>query len=154
MQFRIRDALWTMIVVAMSLAWFGYARQQAEFAHIFEQRVNEADARAKNAESENKRWVGRAASMKLVGQELDEEVRRLRGVIKGSLADQREWFELEVSGKRLVGVRLATVDSPLRTIEEIEATTGLDAKRLKHFLTPISELQLDAVSKQRTPFQP
>lgn len=76
---------------------------------------------------------------------LSEEVRRLRGVVKSSLAYQRNWFELEVKGKSLIAIHPGTTKSNLLTkdlVERIEAETGLEAKRLRHFLTPVSELKL------------
>jgi hypothetical protein len=71
---------------------------------------------------------------------LSEEIRRLRGIVKSSIADQRDWFELEVSGNKLVAIRPAVSQTSaltLETVERIEYETELEAPRLRHFLTPV-----------------
>jgi hypothetical protein len=76
---------------------------------------------------------------------LSEDVRRLRGIVKASLRDKRNWFELEVAGNKLVAIRPAisnTSTLTLETVDLIESATGLEARRLRHFLTPIADLQL------------
>jgi hypothetical protein len=75
-----------------------------------------------------------------------EEILKLRELLKKSLSDQREWFELEVSANRLIAVGPATSHSREVTadvIREVQRATGLDGSRLLHFMTPISELRLD-----------
>lgn len=146
MKFRIRDALWLMMIVALGLVWSNYARRQAVYCQGLEQRVKDAYARVADARSETARWAERAQATRQECQALEGELRRLRGVVKSSLADQRDWFEIEVSGKRLVAIGRGTTESPeltMQTIEQIEAATGLEfSKRFKHFMSPISELQL------------
>lgn len=147
MKFRIRDALTLTMIIALGLAWFSYAQRQASYSQILQQRVKDAAARVTIANAETARWARSAEEINRECQSLAEEVQRLREVIKTSIADRREWFEIEVAGKRLIAVRPGTTSSPdvtLRTIEQIEAATGLEfSKRLKHFMTPISELQLE-----------
>jgi hypothetical protein len=138
MKVRIRDALWTMVMVALSLAWLNNSSRQASYAKILEHGIQVAELRAA-------RSAQLAESGRLECKAMDEEVRLLRGLLKTSIADQRDWFELEVSSNRLIAIRPATPESPkvtLQTVEQIEAATGMEAQRIKHFMTPISQLQL------------
>ena len=138
MRFPTKDALWLMLLIALGLGWWLHSDRQANLAAHLERRLEDAESR----EATNERHAELAASECDV---MVEEVRRMRGLLKSSIADKRDWFELEVAGNRLIAIRPATSESrvlTLQTVEQIESATGLVATRLRHFLTPISEQQL------------
>ena len=138
MKLHIRDGLWLIAVLALGIAWWNDSSQLQKSVRELHLEMDVVEDRLKMHE----------AYLRVANEEADvfsDEVRRLRGVVKSSVADQRDWFELEVKGKTLVAVRPGTSESnllTLDTVERIEAATGLEARRLRHFLTPIPELQL------------
>ena len=72
------------------------------------------------------------------------EILDLRQLIKQSINDQRDWFELEVDSNRILAVSPATADGAEVTVETVryaEAATGLDGSKLRHFLQPIRQLR-------------
>ena len=138
MKLSIRDGLWLIVAVCMALAWRNSSLHLTDVASQLQRTMDAAEA-ALQAHDAHIKKANREADV------LSAEVRRLRGVVKSSLADQREWFELEVSGNQLVAIHRGTSDSnelTLDTVEKIERETGLEAQRLRHFLTPIPELSL------------
>ena len=149
MRFQVRDVLWITVVIAVSLGWLVDSRRQKAHATALALRAQKAEAEEtrllESAKRDCQDWARFVESSNRERQVLTDNIRRLRGVIKMSLADKREWFELEVSGKRLVAIRSATTASSnlnVDTIENIENETGLEAQRLKHFVTPITQLRL------------
>lgn len=139
MKIHIRDIVWLIVLVSMGLAWWqdGTQHRHAEAKLQLDLKTTESSLAARDA---GLSMANRETSV------LCAEVRRLRGLVQASLEDQREWFELEVQGKKLVAIRPGTTLAntlTLDTVERIETETGLEATRLRHFLSPISELRLD-----------
>lgn len=141
MKIYLRDIIWLMLLISLGLAWWNDGARLRKTAN---------DLRLE-ADAAEQRQMRRDTQLETANMEADVllgEVRRLRGLLKSSLADQRQWFELEVERNELIAIRLATSESnvvTMDTIERIESETGLAAKRLRHFLTPIPELQLGHV---------
>ena len=139
MKIHIRDMLLLFVIVSIGLAW--WKDRSGHHAEIRRIRVD-LEAAESSLESRNK-------ALQVASQEADilaVEVRRLRGVVKTSLGDQRQWFELEVEGKKLIAIRAGASQAnvlTLENLERIESETGMEAPRLRHFLTPISKLRLE-----------
>lgn len=137
MKIYIRDILLVIVIFGMGLAWWKdhSHNNRVETDLRLEMANQEASLRSLETTSET---AHREANV------LAEEVRRLRSVIRSSLDDQRRWFELEVRGNELVAIKPGTSDTDvltLDTVKRIEAATGMKAQRLRHLLTPISELE-------------
>ena len=137
MKIHIRDMLLVIVIFGMGCAWWkdNSHHKRVETDLRLEMANQEASVRMLEARSEN---AHREANI------LAEEVRRLRSVIRSSIDDQRRWFELEVRGNELVAIKPGTSDTDvltLDTVKSIEAATGMKAQRLRHLLTPISELE-------------
>ena len=138
MKLHIRDGLWVVLVVGMGLAWWNSSNRFTREISQLHGELGSAERQLRANEAYYER-ANREADL------LSEEVRRLRGLVRSSLADQRQWFELEVESNKLIAIRPGTSESQeltLDAVERIEARTGLEAQRLRHFLTPISELEL------------
>jgi hypothetical protein len=134
----VRDGFSLILVIAMGLAWWNDDWQRRK---ALEQVTRRAESMQKLVERSDRHLA--LANSEADG--LSEEIRRLRGIVKLSLADKRTWFEIEVKGKKLIAIYPATSQSDgltLETVERIESATGLEAQRLRHFLTPISASQL------------
>lgn len=74
-----------------------------------------------------------------------QEILSLRHLLKQSLGDQRKWFELQVRGNRIIAIASATSEPAnvtSRIVNLAERKTGLDGQRLRHFLTPIKQLEI------------
>lgn len=138
MKFYIRDLALLIALIGLGLAWRNEAVNHKKTLHELQSSLESASRRLQLQERQLDTTNGET-------DVLSEEVRRLRGIVKSSLADNRDWFELEVSGKKLVAIHPAisnTSTLTLETVELIESETGLEARRLRHFLTPIADLQL------------
>ncbi len=138
MKFHIRDLALVIALIGLGLAWRNEAANHKKTLQEVQSSLERAGQRLQLQQRELETANSEA-------DVLSEEVRRLRGVVKSSLADKRDWFELEVTGKKLVAIRPATSSTrtlTLETVELIESETGLEARRLRHFLTPIADLQL------------
>ncbi len=138
MKFRIRDLLLLIVIVGLGLAW------QKDALNC---KIAMKDLRL-NLQRTEERLLLADKRLYLANTEaelLSEEIRRLRGIAKSSIAYKRDWFELEVSGNKLVAVRPAVSQAQvlsLETVERIESETGLEAPRLRHFMSPIADLEI------------
>lgn len=146
MRVRIQDFIWLIALIAVALAWTHQREEQVLTIRTLEQRLQTAQKLTLAAE---RRLEGSENEREELAQHCDSlvhEVRELRGVLKSSLADKRDWFRVEVAENRILAIRPATTDSAgvtSRTIEQIESQTGLKVSdRLKHFVTPIRQLQI------------
>ena len=148
MRFSIRDVMWATATTALVAALFINSQRNVSHSRILEQRAAAAEDQV--ALREQMIEEHRVATRQIVEgyrkkkQDQYEEILTLRQLLKQSIDDQRDWFELEVSRNRIIAIRPATPDSPnvtLQTVYDVEAITGLDGKRLKHLMTPIPQLR-------------
>ena len=148
MKFSIRDLLWATAVVTLISAWTVASRRQQTYAQSLQKRVARAEkiaAASKRAASRDRMLVEEMANQTAKMERAHRsEVLELRQVLKDSLHDRRDWFELQVAGNRIVAIRPGSLDSRnvnAEVAQRVERATGLEAKRLKHFLKPIEELR-------------
>lgn len=148
MRFSIRDALWATTTVALITAWLIASARQALYVQALEQRLQAADKRAVQSQQvaqQQRSMAGQIVEQANQARRLQhQEILSLRQLLKQSVKDQRDWFELEVDQNRLIAVAPATIDSgdvTPHTVRQVESATGLDGKRLRHFLTPIQQLR-------------
>ncbi len=148
MKFSIRDILWATTMVALIAAWLVKSQQQAAYAQFVQQRIRVIEQRSavhKRAAKEQRMIAEQLAERANQTQRNQhQEILKLRQLLKQSLNDQRDWFELEVDRNRIIAIAPATTDSVevrVKTVRHAEAATGLDGKRLRHFLEPIRQLR-------------
>ena len=139
MKLNIKDGLWLIAIVCVCLAW----RNDSQTIRVELQEMRRESDQLHQLMKRNDQATANAIAE---ADLLAEEVRRMRGVVKSSLQDQRTWFELAVERNQIVAIRPAVSNEEmltLKAVELIEAETGLKASRLRHFLSPISALKLD-----------
>lgn len=149
MKLSIRDMLWFTATIALVVALVVTSRQHAAHVQYLSKRI--AEVEKQSIEQQNKfklvetDWNRLAAKAKEIQDDQRQELLSLRHLLKQSLGDQREWFELQVKGNRIIAITPATSESArvtIRTVDFAERKTGLDVRRLRHFLTPIKQLEL------------
>lgn len=151
MKFSIRELLWVTATIALIVAWIINSARQASYVGQLERRTREAENRSARYEKELQKKeriaVQLAERYRQKRQEQYEEILDLRQLLKESIGDQRDWFELNVSNNQLIAIGPGTTLSPdvtVDTIRYVEAATRLDGDRLLHFMTPIGELRPQA----------
>ena len=149
MTFSIRDVLWAMVCFALIASWLVTSRRQASHVQLLQQRLQEVEDQSQMHEQAAKyerltaEQIADRAARKHRNQH--REILGLRQLLKRSIDDQRDWFELEVDRNRIVAIAPATPNAgavTARTVKHAEKATGLDGSRLRHFLTPIHQLRL------------
>lgn len=149
MQLSIRDMLWFTATIALVVALAVTSRQHATHVQSLSKRIAEVEKQSIVQQSDlklaEKYWNQLATTQKEIQDNQGQEILSLRHLLKQSLGDKREWFELQVQGNRIVAITPATSESArvtTRTVDFAERKTGLDARRFRHFLTPIKQLEL------------
>jgi hypothetical protein len=149
MKFSLRDIIWATTIVVMTFAFWVASRQHSSHVRLLSEEL--ADAQKRSSEFEEKaehaveNYRRSVAESKQMLDSQRQEILSLRELLKRSLGDQREWFELQVKGNRIIAIGPATSDSvevTPRIVDIAERETGLDGRRLRHFLTPIEQLKL------------
>ena len=149
MKFSLRDILWSTAIIAMIAGFLVTSRQHASQVRLLSDQL--ADARKKSGEFKDEaeqavdNWRHSVAESKQIQEVQSQEILSLRELLKRSLGDQRDWFELQVKGSRIIAIGPATSDSvevTPRIVDIAERKTGLDGQRLRRLLTPIEQLKL------------
>lgn len=138
MKFSLRDLLWAMATIAMIAALTVKSGQQASYVRAINEHLFDAERRAEG-------WKRKADEMREMQEKQSQEILGLRHLLKQSLGDQRKWFELQVEDNRIIAIGPATSESvevTPRVVDIAEGETGLDGRRLRHFLTPIEQLKI------------
>lgn len=149
MKFSIRDTLWFTAATALIVTLVVISRQHAAHVQSLGKRIAEAEKQSiehkkelKLATEDWRRWATEAKEMQ---DDQRQEILSLRHLLKQSLGDQRKWFELQVRGNRIIAIASATSEPAnvtSRIVNLAERKTGLDGQRLRHFLTPIKQLEI------------
>ena len=149
MKISIRDILWFTAKIALIVTLVVTSRQHASHVHSLGKRIAEAEKQSIEHKSELKlateEWRRLATKANEIQDDQRQEILSLRHVLKQSLGDQRKWFELQVRGNRIIAIAPATSESAnvtTRIVDLAERKTGLDGQRIRHFLTPIKQLEL------------
>ncbi|WP_442511094.1 hypothetical protein SH528x_002759 [Novipirellula sp. SH528] len=149
MKFSLRDILWSTAIIAMIAGFLVTSRQHVSQVRLLSGQL--ADARKQSGEFKDEaaqavdNWRHSVAESKQIQEVQSQEILSLRELLKRSLGDQRDWFELQVKGNRIIAIGPATSDSvevTPRIVDIAERKTGLDGQRLRRLLTPIEQLKL------------
>lgn len=148
MRFSIRDGLWATAIIALVATGVINSRKQASHAQLLEHRTQVAEDRSAALEQmvaqQRLMHLQAVARARKTNRDQAQELLTLRQLLKQSIHDQRDWFALQVAGNRIVAMGPATTDSPrvtAHTVRYAEAATGLNGKRLRHFMVPIQGLR-------------
>jgi hypothetical protein len=148
MKFYIRDVMWAAAVVALISAWQVNAQRQRAQVDSLQVRVEKLTGRVaadKQAMAQQQSMAEQSAKQaRQTLQDQHQEILSMRQLLKESIKDQRDWFELELGSNRILAITPATTDSARITVETIrhaEKATGLDGERLRHFIEPIHQLR-------------
>ena len=148
MKFSLRDLLWSTAIIAMLAAFLVTSRQHASQVNLLNEQLGDARKQSGNFKDEAEQvvatWRRAVAESKQIQEVQSQEILSLRELLKRSLVDQRDWFELQVKGNRIIAIGPATSDSVEVTpqiVDIAERKAGLDGRRLRHFLTPIEQLK-------------
>ena len=149
MKLSIRDMLWFTTTIALVVALVVTFRQHATHVQSLSKRIAEVEKQSIEHQNELKLTETNrnrlSAKAKEIQDDQRQEILSLRKLLKQSLGDQRKWFELQVQGNRIIAITSATSESTevtTRVVDLAEKNTGLDGRRLRHFLTPIKQLEL------------
>lgn len=147
MKLSIRDMLWFTTTIALVVALIVTSRRHAAHVQSLNKRIAEVEQQSIEHQNELKlaetAWNRLSAKRNKILDDQHQEILSLRNLLKQSLGDQRKWFELQVQGNRIIAS--ATSESAkvtTRVVDLDERKTGLDGRRLRHFLTPIKQLEL------------
>ncbi|WP_039962527.1 hypothetical protein [Rhodopirellula europaea] len=149
MKLSIRDMLWFTTTIALVVALIVTSRRHAAHVQSLNKRIAEVEQQSIEHQNELKlaetAWNRLSAKRNKILDDQHQEILSLRNLLKQSLGDQRKWFELQVQGNRIIAIASATSESAkvtTRVVDLAERKTGLDGRRLRHFLTPIKQLEL------------
>jgi len=149
MKFTTRDTLWCVSVTALIAAMLVTSRRHASHVESLGMRIKEAEKRSiehrVELELATEHWERLATEAEEIQDEQRQEILSLRHLLKQSLGDQRKWFEIQVRGNRIIAIASATSETAnvtTRIVDLVERKTGLDGQRLRHFLTPIKQLEI------------